>query len=361
MKPYIQFRNQQSTLQHWKQILTGNKLPSFAAFAYVTDSGVAQVRTHLRSDIGKSRECRWLFGVDYGRTHPTALAKLKEIGKSAIRIHDGEYVVQSKAFTPRVSFHLKTALTLETNGYPCKQIVGSGNLSASGLLSGIEAGCVIAYSHVRRKHGTALIATLEEMWENATPLEKVLPDYQSRYAAIIQPSVFGPDVDNADPKGTTLFWIDIGYVTKNRGEEKPGNQFDLPKGSHVFLGLKKVRNPERNSVLGQLEIRTPNGEVLARRLRHGNNDMEKLTLPIPEQYGYDSYDGRILTFAVDGNEVVLEAYEPEDFYRVYGRRISSAREMRSGRKYGTISLPPLIYDRATRANSKGMRRQAHES
>jgi HKD family nuclease len=339
MKPYIQVQYQQSTLEHWKRILAGNKLSSFAAFAYVTDSGVAQIGTQLRSDLGKSRDCRWLCGVDFGRTHPTALKKLKGIGKSVIRIHDGEYVVQSRAFTPRVSFHLKTALTLQTNGYPCQQIVGSGNLSASGLLSGIEAGCIIDYSQVRRRHGAALIATLEEMWEKATPLENVLHDYQSRYAAMIQPTVFGPDDDHTDPQGTTLFWIDIGYVTKNRGEEKPGNQFDLPRGSHIFLGLKKVRNPERNSVLGELEIRTPTGDVLARRLRHGNNDMEKLTLPIPEQYGYHSYDGKILTFAVDGDEVVLEAYEPEDFYRIYGRRVSSVSEMRGGRKYGTISLP----------------------
>jgi hypothetical protein len=262
---------------------------------------------------------------------------LKKIGKNTIRIHDGQYVVQSKAFRPRTTFHMKTALTLQKTGYPCQQIVGSGNLSASGLLSGIEAGCIIDYSQVRRTHGTALITTLEEMWENATPLEDVLNDYQNRYAEIIQPMVFGPDDDRADPQGTKLFWIDIGYVTKNRGEDRPGNQFDLPKGSHVFLGLKKVRNPERNSVLGALNIRTPTGDVVSRRLRHGNNDMEKLTLPVPEQYGYHSYDGKILTFAVDGDKVELEAFEPEDFYRLYGTRISSVSEMRGGRKFGTIS------------------------
>jgi hypothetical protein len=65
--------------------------------------------------------------------------------------------------------------------------------------------------------------------------------------------------------------------------------------------------------------------------------MEKLTLPVPEQYGYDSYDGKILTFEVDGDNVELEAFEPEDFYRLYGKRISSVSEMRSGRKFGTIS------------------------
>jgi len=337
MKPYIQVQSQQSTLEHWKKILAGNKLHSFAAFAYVTDSGAAEVRTRLKSTFGKSRKCRWLFSFDYGRSHPTALKKLTEIGNSTIRIYDGEYVVQAKSFTPRVSCHLKTALTLQRNGYPCHQIVGSGNLSASGLLSGIEAGCIVDYSEVDQESGTTVISALEKLWEGSTPLEKVINDYEKRYKTIIQLAVSGPDHDAAP--GTTLFWIDIGYVTKNRGADKPGNQFDLPKGSHVHLGVKKVRNPERNSVLGDLNIKTPDGEVVERTLRFGNNEMEKLTLPIPEDYGYHSYDGKILTFSVDGDEVLLEAYEPEDFYRIYGRRISTVGEMRSGRKYGTILLP----------------------
>lgn len=337
MKPYIQIQSKQSTLEHWKKILSGNKLHSFATFAYVTDSGAAEIRTRLRSTFGKARKCRWLFSIDYGRSHPTALQKLKEIADSTVRIYDGEYVVQAKSFAPRVSYHLKTALTLQNDGYPRHQIVGSGNLSASGLLSGIEAGCLVDYSEVERASGTTVIETLEKLWEDSTPLEKVIKDYAKRYKTIIQPIVFGPDQDDAP--GAKLFWIDIGYVTKNRGADRPGNQFDLPRGSHVYLGLKKVRHPERNSVLGDLNIRTTDGEVVERTLRFGNNEMEKLTLPIPEDYGYHSYDGKILTFEVDDGEVVLEAYEPEDFYRIYGKRISSVSEMRGGRKYGTILLP----------------------
>ena len=156
MKPYIQIQNQQSTLSHWRYILEGNELPSFGAFAYVTDSGVAQLRTHLSHHFGGVRHCRWLFGFDYGRSHPTALRQLKELGNSDIRIHDGEYVVQSKAFVPRVIYHIKTALTLLETGYPCKQIVGSGNLSASGLSSGIEGGCVVDFTEVDQESGTVL-------------------------------------------------------------------------------------------------------------------------------------------------------------------------------------------------------------
>jgi HKD family nuclease len=337
MKPYIQVKAQHSTLEHWKQILADNKLPSFAAFAYVTDSGVAQLRTHLKTELGKSRASRWLFSFDYGRTQPTALEMLKKFGKNTIRIHDGEFVVKSKAFTPRTTFHLKTALTLQEDGYPCQQIVGSGNLSASGLSSGIEAGCLVDYSKIKHEHGSMLITTLEKLWEQATPLDNVLEDYKTRHAALIQPAVC--ELEDNDVAGTvTLFWIDVGYVTKNRGEEKPGNQFDLPKNSHVYLGLKKVSNPLRNSVLGELKIKTPHGDVVERSMRFGNNQMEKLTLPIPEQYGYECYDGKILTFMADGDEVLLEAFEPDDFFHVYGKHISSCDEMQSGRKFGTVSV-----------------------
>src|ERR1022692_1958661 len=60
---------------------------------------------------------------------------------------------------------------------------------------------------------------------------------------------------------------------------------------------------------GELNIRTLDGEIVERTLRFGNNEMEKLTLPIPERYGYECYDGKILTFMREGNEVALEAFE----------------------------------------------------
>jgi len=338
MKPFVQIQKQHSTLVHWQQILTGNNLRSFAAFAYVTDSGVAQVATQLYTALGPSRECRWVFGMDYGRSHPTALRRLRTIGKSTIRIHDGEYVAQTKAFIPRTSFHMKTALTFEKSGDPCKQIVGSGNLSASGLLSGIEAGCVIDYSKVNREDADACIGRLEEIWETSTPLELVIDDYEKRYEEIIQPKICVPK-SKALSVGTELFWIDVGYVTKNRGADRPGNQFDLPRGAHVYLGVKEAKNPELNTVLGDLNIRTLTGTVVGRRLRYGNNAMEKLSLPIPELNGYECYDGKILTFQVREGEVLLDALEHDDFFQIYGKRISSCSEMQSGRRYGTVSLP----------------------
>ena len=248
MKPFIQIPGQQSTIQNFRQILVGNDLPIFGAFAYITDSGVAQIITQLGDCFGPERYCRWIFGFDYGRSQPTAIRKLAEIGQCEIRIHDGDYVVQSKGFTPRTSYHLKTALTLMDTGYPCKQIVGSGNLSASGLLSGIEAGCIIDYSKLDHAYGDELIFVLEEVWKKSTPLENVIDEYETKYSENNLPKVNANDSDSSDV--TQLFWIDVGYVTKNRGADKPGNQFDLPRGSHVYLGLGEILNPELNSILG---------------------------------------------------------------------------------------------------------------
>lgn len=336
MKPFLQMSGRQSTLENWKQILVDNDLPSFGLFAYVTDSGVAQIINHIGEYLSDKRRCRWVFGFDYGRSQPTAVRKLAEVGQSEIRIYDGDYVVQSTGFIPRRSYHVKTALIHQNNGFPIKQIVGSGNLSASGLLSGIEAGGVIDYLEVDRIDRDAFISELEEIWESSTPFENVIDDYERKYTEISVPRVNVITESNINP--ISLFWIDVGYVTKNRGTGKPGNQFDLPKGSHIHLGLKKILNPKINSTLGELRIRTPLGDTVDRPLRFGNNAMEKLTLPIPEQCGYQCYDGKILTFKVDGNEIVLEALEHDDFLRTYGMYISSSNKMQSGRPYGTISM-----------------------
>lgn len=337
ISPFIQIRDRHSTIEYWKEILVGNDLPSLGAFAYVTDSGIAQIATHLGELLDNSRHCRWIFGFDFGRSQPTAIRKLAEIGDSEIRIYDGDYVVKSKGFAPRVTYHLKTAITHDYDGYPCQQIVGSGNLSASGLSLGVEAGCLIDYSQVEQEHANAFISDLEGIWRNSTPMERVIDEYEEKYAEISQPRV--RFVSDSDDVGTTrLFWIDVGYVTKNRGPYRPGNQFDLPRGSHIYLGLPEILNPPLNSNLGEVQIRTPTGDTVERSLRHGNNSMEKLTLPIPEEYGYQCYDGKILVFVVDGDEVILEAFEHDDFFRVYGSYIDSVNEMRSGRKHGTVAF-----------------------
>lgn len=334
MKPFLQNSIDQSTIENMKLILENNDFSLFGLFAYVTDSGVAQLNTHLKEYIGISRPCRWVFGFDYARSQPTAIRKLATMGQNKIRIFDGDYMIQSEGLVPRQSYHLKTFLTLEKNGNPRNQIIGSGNLSAAGLLSGIEAGCVFDYNEVDSSIRDKNISDLEEIWENATPFEKVIDEYEKLYEKISLPKIKVPN----NKSENFIFWIDVGYVTKNRGVDKPGNQFDLPKGSHVYLGLNEKSTYEKNSVLGTLNFRTPNENIIQRKLRFGNNSMEKITLPIPENNGFQTYDGKILTFKRKNNFIEIEAFEHEDFSKVYGNQIVSYEKMQSGRSYGTIQM-----------------------
>ena len=336
MTPFIQYPNQPSTMDGWQSILADNDWSSFAAFAYVTDSGVSQLNTYLSQFFTGARDCRWVFAFDYGRTQPTALKRLSDLGYGDIRIYDGDYVVTSPGFAPRESFHLKTAFTLRENNRPNKQLVGSGNLSAAGLLTGIEAGCVVDYLSLDQNFSEAASEVIESIWDRSTPFAEVLEEYENNYQQDYGPKQNQPVPAPADD--IEMFWIDVGYVTKNRGPNRPGNQFDLPRGSHVYLGIDHIPDPALNTVLGEIDIRTPSGEVLTRSLRHGNNSMEKLTLPIPETHGYHCYDGKILTFVVRNGDVVLEAFEYADFMRLYGAKITKLEEMRSGRTYGTISI-----------------------
>lgn len=335
MSSFIQLGNRHTTLDHLRDILDQNDLESLAAFAYATDSGVSQIWTHLGRSIDGVRRNRWLLGIDFGRSRPAAIRKLAEFGQAEIRIHDGAYVVESQGFIPRVSFHLKTMLVLDSEGYPLKQVVGSGNLSASGLSAGIEAGALVDFAKFKRSHCEELIQILEGLWDNGTPFEEIIDQYEDCYAEEVLPP--NSSLVDQETENVQFFWIDVGYVTKNRGEDKPGNQFDLPRGSHVHLGLEKVVEPDLNAVLGEIDILTPTGELVARNLRFGNNSMEKLTLPIPEEYGYECYDGKILTFEVSETSVVLNALEHDDFFRLFGSNISACYEMQSGRRYGIVA------------------------
>lgn len=333
MIPFVQVPGGTPALTYWRDMLSRNPTSIFAAFAYVTDSGAAQLYT-LKNHFRHINKCRWIFGIDYGRSHPTAIRKISELTRqSEVRIYDGSHVVNSPSFTPRHSFHLKTVVTTGESGDPCEQLVGSGNLSGLGLTSGIEAGCLISYSESQSINGPAVVSELEKLWNASVPFEEIIDSYASRWVNITQPVV-----TPSNTKSRKLFWVDIGYVTKNRGELKPGNQFDLPKGSHVHLGLDEVSNPRRNSVLGDLKMRTPSGATVLRHLRFGNNSMEKLTLPIPEEHGYGAYDGKILTFERRNDTWFLEALEHDDFDAAYRKHIDWFDRMQSGRLFGTIAI-----------------------
>jgi hypothetical protein len=90
----------------------------------------------------------------------------------------------------------------------------------------------------------------------------------------------------------------IAYVVSNRGPYREGNQIDMPRGSRVFFGFPDAPLP-RNSPIGQIQIRYGDHAGL-HNLRFGNNQMDKLDLPIPNIEGPFSYRNSTLLFVKEG-------------------------------------------------------------
>jgi hypothetical protein len=60
----------------------------------------------------------------------------------------------------------------------------------------------------------------------------------------------------------------------------PGSQLDLPKGARVFFGFSPAPVP-RNTTFGSVLIQVPSFPEITRTVRYGNNQMDKVNLPVP--------------------------------------------------------------------------------
>lgn len=309
-------------------------------YAYATQSGAALFELELGAAFWETTPSRWLFGIDYGRTQPQALRLLCARPNVEIRIHDGSYVVDQHGFVPRRDFHAKMAMLLNQDAAVSGMVVGSGNFSSNGLRKSVEAGASVL-TNEEDEFDSVLRPTLDaatSLWEQATPVADILDAYEERWSA----SFFRRVAENqanveVDLGATSIFWIEAGYVTKNRGPNRPGNQIDFPRGMSRYFGFNPPAHLPANSVIGEVVFETPTGAPVANNLRLGNNMMEKISLPIPETHGFDIYDGKVLVFQRAGGRFVMRALEADDFETAFGDRLTEVRVMASGRRYGHIT------------------------
>lgn len=309
-------------------------------YAYATQSGAASFDLELGEGFWEVTPSRWLFGIDYGRTQPQALRFICSKENAEVRIYDGAWVVNQKGFVPRRDFHAKLAILLNSDANLFGMVVGSGNFSSNGLRKSIEAGAVI-YTEDSNEFDEILRPSLElaeSLWDQATPAAEILDIYEERWS-----TSYSRKVEENQPEGGVdqavkeIFWIEAGYVTKNRGPNRPGNQIDFPRGMARYFGFNPPADLPANSVIGNITFETPVGAPASNNLRLGNNMMEKISLPIPETHGFDIYDGKILVFQRYGDRFVMRALEADDFETAFGDRLSEVRVMGSGRRYGHIA------------------------
>lgn len=280
-----------------------------AAVAYATHSGVAELVHRLEAMARwKKVRKRWLIGIDFCRSDPLALDELDTLPKSQVRIYDGAFVVGRKGCCPRTSFHPKVYAFRHNTEKAV--VVGSGNLSRTGLCSGIEAGAVVAdptasaFRRVRK--------WFDGHWEEATPLGEIADRYEARYRTADNRRHPMPTDDDAAPgsvgTGRQLtpvqlrklnvcahLWIEAGNLHPNRGPDRPGNQLMLKRNSRVFFGFP-ARDVDKDTKLGDVAIEFSGTVRSDCSLRFSNNRMDVLTLPVPGTEGPEAYDRKTLCF-----------------------------------------------------------------
>lgn len=330
-----------STLSELSRIHAWAETTDFlGAYAYATMSGAAAFDLHFGEDFWTGVPSRWLVGIDYGRTQPRALRHLVSKPNADVRVYDGAWVVTQTGYVPRRDFHAKSCFILNEGLSRYGMVVGSGNFSSNGLRTSIEAAASLQAKSVEEFEKSIKPAadSANALWSESVPASEILDEYEATWTdAATRQTQIDQEVPEIEIGGADVFWIEAGYVTLNRGPDKPGNQIDFPRGMSRYFGFDPPDDLDRNSVIGEITFAPPAGDQVTRNLRLGNNLMEKISLPIPETHGFDIYDGKVLVFRKLEGKFLMHALEPEDFEASFGDRLTAVRSMASGRRYGHIS------------------------
>lgn len=338
-----------------------------AAVAYATLSG-CRILSERAVKLRRSRiRKRWLISIDFGRTEPSALEYLAALPGAEVRIPFGAKVVSRRAFAPIFPFHPKAYAVddVRDGGNRILGIfLGSGNLTASGLLTGSEAGTASHWLDPTRLEKAAMIAAynqtswFEDAWSRADPVRDIIGPYTKLWRR------WTPPITEDDPEVVDLYaggagrevagraalnlasakalWVEVGELYKNRGRSEAGNQVDLPRGSRVFFGFPAAAVP-KNTVFGQVMLKNDNFDSVSCSVRFGNNWMDKVNLPVPGTEGPATYDNSILFFerrsaAADGTQRFrLRVLNGAQLIKEKSAATNSIDlQMRGGRQYGLL-------------------------
>jgi len=335
-------------------------------FAYATESGVRLLIDALSGGMPPGRwmgaRKRWIVSIDFGRTEPKALELLASLERSEVLIPNYEEVINQRLI-PKSCFHAKT-LIFDTEagleGGPGGLVIGSANLTVSGLSLGHEHAIAIIWESalnaaMKRQIGSLRKETrqIDALFNVATPINAILVQ---RYARMRSQRVLASEDDNPNMRLLTEdspeipltraailatasnLWVDVDYVVQNRGRGRPGNQIDLPRGTRVFFGFGIGYVP-RNTHLGTLIIRY-GGNSVRRNMRFGNNDMDKLNLPVPGVEGPANYENQTLLFQHQSDGTfLLRIGTPQQRrrWKEIPRAQGTLFTMQGGREYGVFN------------------------
>lgn len=342
------------------------------AVAYASAGGVEVLKNRLSSMAGwRGWRKRFLVSIDFGTTQPTALDRLRRLPNSEVRVPHGREVLARAGLAPRVPFHSKAWIFYRSRSRkPVSIVVGSGNLTVSGLATGGEVATAQIWNSGSAKTswpvgGQELVNWFEQVWNVADDVDLILPQYRSRARKSVMggspPEELSPAADaynaaaaagGAVPPDLTArlasaeaLYVYVDRAIRNRGPSRAGSQIDTPLGTSTYFGLPARRAP---GVIGAVSMHIAGFSPVSRTIRVGSNGMDKINLPIPGRDGPDTYDGTILIFERTGEQDAEgnDLFELEVTNEVGLRQRKALAtadvplQMTRGRKYGLLFGAP---------------------
>ena len=295
---------------------SGNYQEFSAAVAYASFSGVRILDKRITAQIGYSWRRinkRWLVGIDWCRSDPSALARLEAMTRSSVRVPNGDALVQIPGCRPRAPFHPK--LFIFRGGKSNAIICGSGNLSANGLTGGCECGSIFRFKSRTHPQLVLLQRWFNSAWRSADRYNDIAEEYKSRCDALLRREAAVPVEDDVAPLERTPrkarglsqqqlrqlrtydnFWIEAGGLGYNLGAGIPINQLDMTRYTRVFFGAPASDIPA-NEMIDQITLISDRVRYTNRTLKFGDNGMDKLNVPPVGGRGPLFYQNKTLMFS----------------------------------------------------------------
>lgn len=238
--------------------------------AYASVSGLRALLA-LIPNIGSSQ---WLVGLDDLLTHPSVFDVLASIPNAQVRVA-GEDVSGYR-------FHPKIYWVSAAWGARSGMIIGSANLTHSGLFQNVEA--VVSM----RAQGRFEVQQLEREWRTAwdigsNPTKVVLARYREdfvrafkrrRVPAQHKGPILDHDGSTVDPSVANAVWIEVGKITGFQSE-----QLEIKAEQALFFGL-----PMHGGLETAVRVGLASGQLISIPVKYRGNAMWRFNLPaaIPE-------------------------------------------------------------------------------
>ena len=322
--------------------------------AYATAAGVEQLVDELVANWANFVSARktFLVGLDFGLTEPGAIRLLASLPNARCHVYEAEETLRLR-LRPEPRFHPKLFAFLDAARVSSSQeaavLVGSTNLSASGLNTNLEAYAYLWISRADSENFERL-AQVEALASRQTLASDSL---LARYEAIrpTQPA------ERATPRRYSILrvleprhfraiqtakclWTQTFKIVPNLGPDRPGNQVDLTRGARAFFGSTVPLNAPVNTPLGTIVVNAGAGREEC-GMRFGHNGMDKVNLPHPGGRNPDAYDNTYLLWEKldDGTFRLHVREEPGRWRDRAGREGLLFTYGNSPREWGCFSGP----------------------